>query len=185
MSSSKANPKEGAPHLWLIFGLLAIIFGSIFITRYFVYEIYSIPAASMEPSIKVGDMVIVNKYLYRSLIAGKTDAEKPKRGEIIAFHPPHEKSTTYLKRVIGIPGDTVSFSDKHLTINGKPIETKTIDADTFSENLDDRNPYRNFNFTVSTNHYFVMGDNRDNSLDSREWGFVSSESLVGKVVSIW
>ncbi|WP_435782913.1 signal peptidase I [Cellvibrio sp.] len=193
MPSDKPHSNKSSPRLWLIYALLAVIFVPLFVTRYFLYDFYSVPAGSMSPTINVGDMVVVNKYIFND--AASEDGRKPERGEIIAFHPPHTPETTYLKRVIGIPGDVIQFSDKQLTINGKPIETLTVDGINFSETLNsttytvqysnEQNPLRNFSGTVSSNHYFVMGDNRDNSLDSREWGFVSTESLVGKVVSIW
>ena len=182
-------------HLWLIFGFLGIFFGGFIITRIFLYDYYSIPSANMTPTINIGDLVIVNKQIYRNAASGKSDGIKPKHGEIIAFHPPHIPDTTYLKRVIGVPGDIIKFSGKQLTINGKRLKPRRIDGMTFTENFDgvsyqvqyvnEQNPYREFSATVPANHYFVMGDNRDNSFDSRAWGFVPDKALVGKVVMIW
>lgn len=185
--------KKANPFQWIVFAIIGIIVGSIIITRVFLYDFYSIPSGNMIPTINIGDMVIVNKYIYRN--ASDENSRKPERGEIIAFHPPHAPETTYLKRVIGIPGDKIRFSGKQLTINGDVIATKKADDIIHTETLgtfiyqvqyqNEQNPYRDFSGTVPANHYFVMGDNRDNSLDSREWGFLSSEGLVGKVVFIF
>lgn len=195
MSSNKANPKERAPRLWIIYALLGIILIPIFTVRFFLYDFYSIPSGNMIPTINVGDIVIVDKHIYKAAANGESDSTKPEHGEIIAFHPPHDPNTTFLKRVIGIPGDVIAFSDKRLTINGKPVETHDVDSITLAETLgstpytvqyvNEQSSYRSFFGTVPSNHYFVMGDNRDNSLDSRVWGFVPAESLVGKVVTIW
>ena len=186
--------KKANPFHWMFFVAIGIICGIFLVSRIFFYDFYSVPSGNMIPSINVGDFVIVNKYIYRDA-ADENSNSKPERGEIIAFHPPHSPKTTYLKRVIGIPGDTITFYEKQLTINGNVIATKNVDdiirAETLGEHTyqvryqNEQNPYRDFSGTVPANHYFVMGDNRDNSLDSREWGFLSAESLVGKVVSIF
>jgi signal peptidase I len=192
---SDNTPHKSKPHLWLIFGFLGIFFGGFVITRLFLYDYYSIPSANMTPTINIGDLVIVNKQIYRNAASGKSDATKPKHGEIIAFHPPHAPDTTYLKRVIGVPGDIIRFSNKQLIINGTPLKTRKADGMTFTEKINgisyhvqyinEQNPYRDFSATVPADHYFVMGDNRDNSLDSRAWGFVHNKALVGKVAIIW
>lgn len=192
---SNSTPHKNKPHLWLIFGLLGILVGGLFITRVFLYDLYSIPSANMTPTINIGDLVIVNKQIYRNVASGKSDGIKPQHGEIIAFHPPHIPDTTFLNRVIGVPGDIIKFSGKQLSINGKPLKTKKTDGMTFIENFDsisyhvqyinEQNSYRDFSATVPANHYFVMGDNRDNSFDSRVWGFLPSDGLVGKVIAIW
>jgi signal peptidase I len=196
MTTENNNIKNNSDlRTWVVLGLLGTIFGSIFLIRFFLYDIYSCPSASMAPTINVGNMVIVNKYIYKNAASGTRESTKPKRGEIVAFHPPHIPSTTFLGRAIGIPGDVVNFSGKQLTINGKPIKIRKVDEITFAEKFsgisyqvqyqNEENPYREFSATVPANHYFMMGDNRDNSLDSRGWGFLPSDGLVGKVVTIW
>lgn len=191
---SNNTTRKTKPHVWIIFGFIGILFGGLFVARVFLYDFYSIPSANMTPTINIGDMVIIDKHIYRNAANGKSDSIKPKHGEIIAFHPPHTPATTYLNRVIGLPGDIIKFSDKQLTINGKPIETRKTDGINFTENFDgisyqvqytnEQNSFREFSTTVPANHYFVMGDNRDNSFDSRAWGFVSETALVGKLVMI-
>ncbi|HSC67808.1 MAG TPA: signal peptidase I [Cellvibrio sp.] len=181
--------------IWIIYAVLAIILIPIIIVRIFIYEINSMPSGSMMPSINPGDFVLVNKMVYRDAASEKADSAKPQRGEIITFYPPHLPKTIFLQRVIGLPGDIIQFSDKKLTVNGQLIETRAIDGLSFFENLNgyshmvqyenERSPYRMFSVTVPANHYFVMGDNRDNSLDSREWGFLPATNLIGKVVKIW
>ncbi len=196
MDAINPNPiTKNILYLLGIFVVLGLLFGPIYIVRAFFYDLYSIPAESMAPTINTGDLVIVNKHVYRDAIKGKPEATRPQSGDIIAFHPPHMPSTVYLKRVIGTPGDILGFTNKQLTINNKPVETTRIDNNIFFETIqgnkyrvqyfDDGNPYRDFNLTIPDNHYFVMGDHRDNSLDSREWGFVPIENLVGKMIIVF
>lgn len=196
MNIKKLNPvTQKILYLLGAIVLSAVLFFSIYIPRTFLYDMYSIPAGSMAPTINVGDTVIVNKHIYRDTIKGKPDSNQPRRGDIIAFNPPHQPNTVYLKRVIGIPGDVIRFTDKQLTINNKPVETKKLNDALFLETLNDttyqvqylneENPYRDIKVTIPADHYFVMGDNRDNSLDSREWGFVPKENLIGKTTIIF
>jgi signal peptidase I len=182
-------------YLLAIFALLGFIFLSLSVVRSFLYDMYSIPGASMAPTINTNDLVIVNKHIYSSAAKSLPNNAQPRRGDIIAFKPPHTPTTVYLKRVIGTPGDVISFTEKQLTINGTPVKTQKNEGITYAEDLNgityqvqylnEESTLRTFNTVVPENHYFVMGDNRDNSLDSRVWGFVPSENLVGKLVAIW
>lgn len=195
MESTSISTKKIDPKLWFIVGIVSIFFCTIYFTRAFYYDIFSIPGASMEPTINVGNYVIINKSAYNKTATTSDVSTQPKHGEIFAFQSPYDKNTILLKRIIGTPGDTISFSDKHLTVNEQAIETKKLDASSYSENLNshiysvqyqnEQNPYRTFTVVVPENHYFVMGDNRDNSADSRMWGFVPSENIVGKLVASW
>lgn len=191
-STPKHSNRKRDPYLWIIIAFIVTFFGCIFLVRNYVIDLFSIPAASMAPTVNVGDLVVINKLAYAKAPANE---KLPQRGDIIAFKPPHNKNTVFLKRVIGTPGDTLTFNHKQLVINGNPVATEMIDEYSYSENIDDAfyqvmyqnedNPYRDISIEVPANSYFVMGDNRDNSLDSRAWGFVTTEDVIGKLVMIW
>jgi len=183
----------------------------VLILRSFLIEPFQIPTGSMIPTLEVGDFILVNKYAYgvRLPIIGTKimDVEDPERGEIMVFIPPHENKY-YIKRIIGLPGDTVRYEDKDLYINGelidkeyvKPITIETSIGDLagalFTETINgvehatqhiDAVGRRRARTTwvIPNGHYFMMGDNRDNSSDSREWGAVPEHDIVGKAVAIW
>jgi signal peptidase I len=175
----------------------------LFSFRAFLYESFEIPASSMAPALNVGDRVVVSRFGYGlySLYGFKVYSapmEKrvnSKRGEIVVFYPP-ESEQVFVKRIIGVPGDVVEFSQKQLYINGTAVETRSVkDSTLYTEQLDDHiysvqynreeGPLRNFKVKVPDNSYFVMGDNRDNSSDSRVWGMVPAQNIMGKVVLIW
>lgn len=186
--------------------LVVVIFIWVCLFRSLLFEPFSIPAVSMSPSINVGDHVVVSKIGYGNygsygikLYKTKVDnRKKPKRGEVFVFKPPH-KDTTFVKRVIGLPGDEIMIYNKRIIINGNYIGTKFLtssgDYKVYTENLDSENykvkfrsekeKRREFYTKVPDGHYFVLGDNRDNSSDSRYWGPVKAEDIIGKVVMIW
>lgn len=199
---------------------------AVFVVRSFVVEPFKIPSGSMVPTLLVGDFILVNKFDYglRMPVTNTrlTQGRPLERGDVVVFRYPKDESVDYIKRVIGLPGDTVAYQDKQLTINGKPVaETALPDyfdeerqnyAKQFEESLDGRKnailnnpavppfvmgaydyPYRD-NCTynsrgvickVPPGHYFMMGDNRDNSADSRYWGFVPDQNIVGRAFFIW
>jgi len=206
-------------------GLFPVII-SVFFLRSFLVEPFKIPSGSMIPTLLVGDLILVNKFHYGLRIpvinTKITDGEKPQRGDVMVFRYPPKPSLDYIKRVVGLPGDTVAYLNKRLTINGKTIETQTVpeffDEDSmryfkqYQEALgaqphrllnDDDRPafipgvekYPGFeacNYTIEgvtckvpEGHYFMMGDNRDNSMDSRYWGFVPEKNIVGKAFFVW
>lgn len=177
----------------------------VLVVRSFIAEPFQIPSSSMEPTLDVGDFILVNKYTYglRLPVLGTkvVDNNTPQRGDVMVFFPPQD-SRYFIKRVIGLPGDVVEYRNKVLIING---EEQGLDAvidapmdyeqrDRFLEDLSGvqhtifnqpRRPVMDFKVTVEQNHYFMMGDNRDNSSDSRVWGQVPEERIVGKAVAIW
>lgn len=199
---------------------------AVFVVRSFVVEPFKIPSGSMVPTLLVGDFILVNKFDYglRMPVTNTrlTQGRPLERGDVVVFRYPKDESVDYIKRVIGLPGDTVAYQDKQLTINGKPVaETALPDyfdeerqnyAKQFEESLDGRKnailnnpavppfvmgaydyPYRD-NCTynsrgvickVPPGHYFMMGDNRDDSADSRYWGFVPDSDIVGRAFFIW
>jgi signal peptidase I len=206
-------------------GLFPVII-SVFFLRSFIVEPFKIPSGSMIPTLLVGDLILVNKFHYGLrlpvLNTKVTDGEKPQRGDVMVFRYPPKPSLDYIKRVVGLPGDTVAYLNKRLTINGQAVPTESVpeffDEDamryfkqyeekfgTQSHRLlnDEQRPafvpgadrfpgYDNCNYTVEgvsckvpEGHFFMMGDNRDNSMDSRYWGFVPEKNIVGKAFYVW
>ncbi len=178
----------------------------VLVLRSFLAEPYQIPSESMVPTLEIGDFILVNKYAYglRLPVFGTKvlDVGDPERGDIMVFVPPHDPRY-FIKRVIGVPGDTVRYENKVLYINGERLKYELIgevtgrDTDEsmreFVESFGDRSHtiYKNGDFErprvwqIPAGEYLMMGDNRDNSHDSRFWGPVSEDSIVGKAVAIW
>ena len=181
------------------------------VLRSFLLEPFQIPTGSMIPTLQVGDFILVNKYAYgvRLPVIGTKiiDVDDPERGEVMVFIPPHENKY-YIKRVIGLPGDTVRYENKNLYINGELIDkefeedieidtsigalpgslyTETIGGIEHSiQHIDGAGRQRvRTTWVVPSGHYFMMGDNRDNSSDSRVWGPVPEEDIVGKAIAVW
>ncbi len=187
------------------------IFFIVLILRSFIVEPFKIPSASMMPTLLIGDFILVNKYDYgirlpvlnTKIIENKT----PDRGDIAVFRYPVDPSIPFIKRVVGLPGDKFKYQDKILYINDEPVEQveidtyravgsgKMMDGATLSTELLDgaeheilRMPYRQSQEVegiIPQGNYFVLGDNRDNSKDSRYWGYVPDENLVGRAFMIW
>jgi signal peptidase I len=206
-------------------GLFPVII-VVFLLRSFLFEPFKIPSGSMIPTLLVGDLILVNKFTYGirlPVINLKiTEGNKPQRGDVMVFRYPPKPSLDYIKRVVGVPGDTVAYLNKRLTVNGQPVPTQALpdffDEDAsryfkqFEETLGEK-PHRLLNdvqrpafvsgiekfdgmehcsYTVEgvtckvpDGQYFMMGDNRDNSLDSRYWGFVPDKNIVGKAFFVW
>ena len=199
----------------------------VFVLRSFLFEPFKIPSSSMVPTLLVGDLILVNKFDYgiRLPIVNKKIIEvgNPQRGDVMVFKYPKDPSQDYIKRVIGVPGDKITYENKRLTVNGQPVEYVPMD-----DYLDDERPvyhkqfleklpnvphrilnmdgartinlsaveefphhenctysYDKFTCIVPEGNYFMMGDNRDNSADSRYWGFVPDQNIVGKAVFVW
>ena len=195
----------------LIFEFLASLFPILFVVlfiRSFIIEPFKIPSGSMIPTLLVGDFILVNKYKYglRMPLTNKLIFENkyPDRGDVIVFQFPENTKINYIKRVVGIPGDKVEYINKTVFINGKSLQLKSVDDTEFSNiNLSNEmiyiedngtreylilnNPDRgsSFEFNVPEDNYFVLGDNRDNSNDSRYWGTVHKNNLIGEAFMIW
>jgi signal peptidase I len=199
----------------------------VFVLRSFLFEPFKIPSSSMVPTLLVGDLILVNKFDYgiRLPVVNKKiiDIANPQRGDVMVFKYPKDMSQDYIKRVIGVPGDKITYENKRLTVNGQPVEYTPLD-----DYLDDERPvyhkqfleklpnaphrilnmdgarsinlsavedfphhenctysYDKFTCIVPEGNYFMMGDNRDNSADSRYWGFVPDQNIVGKAVFVW
>ncbi|WP_444921606.1 signal peptidase I [Microbulbifer sp. CnH-101-G] len=185
------------------FPILAIVF----VLRSFIVEPFQIPSGSMIPTLQVGDFILVNKYEYglRLPVSRKkvVDIGEPQRGDVMVFFPPHMNDTYFIKRVIGLPGDKIELKNNVLYVNGELAPQELIQAippvnpqqEILWENLYGKrhlmqknvraSQYGNFSGVVPEGHFFMMGDNRDNSLDSRAWGFVPERDVVGKAFAIW
>ncbi|MBI4477581.1 MAG: signal peptidase I [Acidobacteria bacterium] len=160
--------------------------------RTFVVQAFKIPTGSMEPNLLIGDHLLVNKFVLaptRSRAEGAIlPIDEVRRGDVVVFKYPEEPERDFIKRVIGLPGETVELKGHEVLINGKPLTepyahyTQPVpDEDELS--LDVRSKYGPV--TVPAAHYFVMGDNRDNSQDSRYWGFLPGSYVKGKALMIY
>lgn len=199
----------------------------VFFLRSFLYEPFKIPSTSMVPTLLVGDLILVNKFTYgvRLPVLNKKiiDVGDPQRGDVMVFKYPKDMTQDYIKRVIGVPGDKITYENKRLTVNDKPVEYTPMDDYLEEEGLQydqqfmeklpnvphrilniksrrtidlgavDNFPnreacvysYEKFTCIVPEGNYFMMGDNRDNSADSRYWGFVPNKNIVGKAFFVW
>ncbi|MGB5601679.1 MAG: signal peptidase I [Gammaproteobacteria bacterium] len=186
------------------FPVLAIVF----ILRGFIVEPFRIPSGSMLPSLYIGDFILVNKFAYgiRLPVWNKKIIEtgKPERGDVVVFRYPRDPSLDYIKRIVGLPGDHVAYYNKVLYVNGKPIKRDFVGqyegpgqshANNYVEDLQGakhsillqpgRPSSLEGEYIVPEGMFFVMGDNRDNSNDSRVWGPVPERNLVGEAFMIW
>jgi signal peptidase I len=183
----------------------------VFLIRSFIVEPFKIPSGSMMPTLLAGDFILVNKFTYglRVPILNNTflEIDHPKRGDVFVFHYPPDPSIDYIKRVVGLPGDKIAYRDKQLYINGQKMDTSFVEdyqyvgtglnmvsARRLNEQLGDKKHdilIEDNSITIDgetevpAGHYFAMGDNRDNSKDSRVWGFVPEQNLVGRAFFIW
>ncbi|MYM29405.1 signal peptidase I [Duganella sp. CY15W] len=227
--SGQRSGEEARPWHTRWYGLLALAaaWGIITLTwRVFLYEPFKIPSSAMKPTLPVGANVLVQKWGYGhygtmgvQLFHGAVSVPMS-RGDIIVFDYPVDPTQTYLKRVVGLPGDKIVYRDKHVLVNGVDIRGKQLDEylddeklvylKRYREKLDqvehdiliwDDKPSRQapgiyptpsqctddgetLSCTVPASSYFVMGDHRDNSMDSRYWGFVPAKAVIGKVVYV-
>ena len=185
---------------------VATVVALFLLARVFVVEAFRIPTGSMEGTLLVGDFLLVNKLLYGADLAGGVHVPAlahPKRGEVVVFVPPHEPGRSYVKRVVGVPGDTLEMRDKVLIRDGEPqVEPYAVhvdaggdltdpgmlwqlpylvaDASHYHPSRDDWGP-----LVVPADSYFVLGDNRDDSLDSRFWGFVPADAVRGRPLMVY
>lgn len=191
---------------------LAIALFIALILRSFLVEAFRIPSGSMIPTLLVGDHLFVNKYVYGLMLpfVNKRIVEwgEPKRGEVIVFVYPNDPDKDYIKRVIGLPGDRVTVDGEDVYVNGEKIQqsealkVENMDGlegtpqeyERHQVSLGDakfnvvyrKNRYRKSqDYIVEDRHYFVMGDNRDNSSDSRVWGQVPADNIKGRAIVVW
>jgi signal peptidase I len=159
--------------------------------RTFVVQAFKIPSGSMENTLAIGDHLLVNKFIYGTKVpfTGKRimEVRDPRRGDIIVFRYPMDLDKDFIKRVIGTPRDTVEIKDKKVFINGIPYATGREIYKDKGDLSEEQAPRDNFGpVTVPAGSYFVMGDNRDNSYDSRFWGFVPRGNILGEAfIKYW
>jgi len=194
----------------------------VFLLRGFIAEPFRIPSGSMYPTLEIGDFILVNKFAYgvRLPISHNKiiNVGDPRRGDVVVFRYPDQPSQNYIKRLVGLPGDVLSYKDNVLYVNGSPVSSKAIGSYDYRDSSKRRvNAYqfeeviaqtndgadgyakyntlavspngffssRNWQERVPEGHYFMMGDNRDNSADSRKWGFLPDENVIGKAFFVW
>ena len=184
----------------------------VFLLRSFLFEPFRIPSGSLEPTLQMGDFILVNKYDYgvRLPVAHQKvyGSQTPQRGDIIVFRWPPNPSVNFIKRVIGVPGDHISYINKEVFLNGQKLPQQFLQNSMAQDENGEEWPalekeenllglkHKIFIDPAKTSHdykdivvpegmYFVMGDNRDDSADSRFWGFVPDKNIVGKAVLIW
>jgi signal peptidase I len=223
----KRRPAQAVQPWWVEYSVSFFpVIVVVFLLRSFVVEPFKIPSGSMIPTLHIGDFILVNKFDYgiRLPIVNEKiiPIGYPKRGDVMVFRYPEDPSLDYIKRVVGLPGDTVEYRNKRLIINGKLVPEREI-KDYLSKStmqfykryvedlggvqhqilIDPNAPayvsqvlphpdakdchYNREGFVchVPPGHYFMMGDNRDNSSDSRVWGFVPDANIIGKAFFIW
>lgn len=214
----------------LFAGLFPVI-AVVFLVRSFLFEPFTIPSSSMRPGLEPGDFILVNRFSYGIRVPVLNtvliETGKPQHGDVMVFHFPEDPKVDYIKRVVGLPGDTVEYRNKRLSVNGKPVpQLPAAEGSYMRDNTADLIPVKrytevteqhryvvqtvemappvnvdgvhNFPFRdnckyddsgftckVPAGHYFMMGDNRDDSSDGRYWGFVPDEYIVGKATLIW
>ncbi len=160
--------------------------------RTFVVQAFKIPTGSMEPNLLVGDHLLVNKFVFAPATSGIERMILPmreiRRGDVVVFKFPEEPERDFIKRVIGRPGDTIEVRNRQVLINGSPIEEPYAHylfpvGDDEAGGFDVRARYGPV--TVPADHYFMMGDNRDNSQDSRYWGFLPAHYVKGRALMIY
>lgn len=181
----------------------------VLVVRSFLFEPFRIPSSSMVPTLLVGDFIFVNKFTYGlrlPVVNNKVwDLGQPERGDVIVFRLPADPSTNYIKRLVGLPGDTVIYLNRRLYINGQIVNSEAMGkydgesqrgAMLYNEQLGNADHeilltpgQRSLEgtFVVPAGHYFMMGDNRDNSRDSRYQGvgIIPEGNIVGKAVRVW
>ncbi|HEX2769112.1 MAG TPA: signal peptidase I [Geobacteraceae bacterium] len=188
---SGVNDKKGTPtpvgkkHIIREYGesiIIAIILA--LVIRTFVVQAFKIPSGSMEDTLAIGDHILVSKFIYGTKIPfidkRILKIRDPRRGDVIVFEYPEDPSKDFIKRVIGTPGDEVEVKEKKVYVNGMPYENPHEVHKEKELISREQNPRDNFGpVKVPENSYFVMGDNRDRSYDSRFWGFVKNPKIKG------
>ncbi len=205
---------------------IVLIIIAVFTFRSVLFEPFRIPSGSMIPTLMIGDFILVNKFSYglkvpfTDIVLGDKSFDPiyiikrdgPKRGDVIVFKYPKDLSVNYIKRVVGLPGDTLEIRNKVVYVNDKALEPKEFDGKAIMDDMDDKFKGYNLKFykvktgdvehviqqdndnyykvdfdkiTVPADSYFVMGDNRDFSYDARYWGFVKHEQIKGRAMFVW
>jgi signal peptidase I len=187
------------------------VFLIVLLLRSFLIEPFRIPSGSMMPTLLVGDFILVNKFVYGIRLPVSDyklfQVSQPERGDVVVFRYPLDPSTPFIKRVVGLPGDRIAYYNKVLYVNGQQadqrllgtytghgsganmtgasLKQETLNPITHPILIQTGYPSVDGKLVVPEGHYFVLGDNRDNSRDSRYWGTVPEELLIGKAFAVW
>ena len=168
-----------------------------FFVRTFVVQAFKIPSGSMEPNLLIGDHLLVNKFVFAPTLTSLERTLLPidpiRRGDIIVFKYPEDPTRDFIKRVIGLPGDTIEMHNKKVYVNGKPLDEPYAhfsyppdEGGSGAPDTETADLLREFApMTVPADNYFMMGDNRDNSQDSRYWGFMPRDYVKGKALFVY
>ena len=195
---SASSARRGVKFTFVVL-LFSIPGALLLLLRLVAYQPFNIPSSSNEPSLMLGDYIFVSKLAYRF--------GDPERGDIAVFKYPADTNIDYVKRVVGLPGDRIQMKDGVVYLNGRPLPQEALAPLNLSYNADPMTLYRETlpdgrsyvignmtdvgsvdntaEYLVPAGHYFALGDNRDNSQDSRYWGFVPDENIVGKAFFVW
>ncbi len=186
---------------WRWISAAAIAWALVGGARLFLIDAFRIPTSSMEGTLLAGDFLLVNKAVYGARLPGSDlrilRRAGPKRGDVVVFHPPHQPEKHYVKRVVGVPGDTLAMRKGYLYLNGRILQESYTSRDwkrkdghhpdmawqaTHLVELRTRQPTRDDwgPLLIPAQRFFVLGDNRDNSEDSRYWGFVEGDQILGQ-----
>lgn len=179
----------------------------VLVVRSFIVEPFQIPSGSMRPTLEVGDFILVNKFAYGLRLpvvhTEILEVAEPERGDVMVFRFPSEPSVNFIKRVVGLPGDRIRYEGKQLYVNGEAVPKIVLEEgpdaspqQVLLEEVMGEADYRVYNnprdpgpqlrsVVVPEGHYFTMGDNRDHSNDSRYWGFVPEDNIVGRAFAVW
>ncbi|SDS69449.1 signal peptidase I [Halopseudomonas sabulinigri] len=199
------QPRRWYSRVWVVIGFYLGLMLGVMLVRAFLYEPYAVPSASMHPTLVEGDVVIVQKWgfaqgaLFGHALPGAEAVapERLQRGEVYVFYPA-ERDELYVKRLMALPGDVIAITEHGVVINGERLTSQRLsDTDSLSlyaetaegesyriQYLKDAPPRETRTFRVPEGRYFFLGDNRDNSDDSRHWGSVPAERIVGEVVAV-
>lgn len=200
-----SQPRRWYSRVWVVIGFYLGLMLSVLLVRAFLYEPYAVPSASMHPTLVEGDMVIVQKWGFAQSAlfgytlpgAGSVAPERMQRGKVYVFYPA-DRDVLYVKRLLALPGDVIAITAQGVVINGETLSNEPMGEtdvlSSFSETagseqyriqyLKDAPPRTIRTFKVPDGHYFFLGDNRDNSDDSRHWGSVPAQRIVGEVVGV-
>ncbi|MFQ5681572.1 MAG: signal peptidase I [Candidatus Omnitrophota bacterium] len=179
--------KKPAWREWLESAVWAFIL--FLVIRTFVVQAFKIPTGSMRPTLKQGDMLMVSKFWYGARIPGTNirlpAVSQPKRGDVIVFLYPVDKKRDFIKRLIGVGGDTIEIKNGNIYVNGKAVDDPKISKRFYYNKEESRYGASGVKVHVPEGSYFVLGDNSASSYDSRYWGFVPKKYLIGKAFVIY
>lgn len=188
MAAAAENEKKSTIRDYYEALLIAIIFVNF--VRIFAFQAFKIPSGSMEDNLLTGDHILVNKFIYGPelpALKGLLPLREPRRGDVIVFRYPEQPEIDFVKRVVGLPGETLVIRDKQVFIDGKELPEPYV---TFTDDRTERpsSPFHRDHFgpyKVPPGEYFAMGDNRDNSHDSRFWGSVPRQMIKGRAFVVY